>query len=128
MLLVSGSDFVASLMFSTSLSKSKNSLTPLSIASNAPAHTGSSRLSTFLSENIGHTLHSVFLSSYTSHLHVRASGLAPNHPGLKQILKLNGERNSNHLTCCCVNFLVVVKYSKFLWSITVSTGWVDPSK
>src|SRR5260370_28630801 len=98
MLLVSGSDFMASLMFSTSSSKSKNSLTPLSIASNVPAHTGSSGLSTFLSKNIGCTLHSAFLSSYTSHLHVRASGLAPNHLGLKQILKLNSKRNSDHLT------------------------------
>src|SRR5260370_4490832 len=63
-----------------------------------PTLARSSRLSTCWSENIGCTLHSVILSPYTSHQHVRESGLAPNCPGLNQILRLNCERNSDHLT------------------------------
>src|SRR5260370_1066503 len=114
MLLVSGSDFVALLMFFASSSKSKSSLTPLSISSNAPTCTGSSGLSTCCLENMGHKLPSTSLPLYTSHLHVRASSLAPSHLGLKWILKLNGERNLDHLTWCCIRFLVVVKYSRFL--------------
>src|SRR5260370_30415646 len=79
-------------------------------------------------ENIGHVLQSVALSPYMSHQHVSASGLVPNCPGLNQILRLNCERNLDHLTWHCVSFLVVVKYSRFLWSVTVSTRWVNPSK
>src|SRR5260370_21585221 len=114
MLLASGSDFVALLMFFPSSSKSMSSLTPLSIRSNAPTHTRSSGLSSCCLENMGHKLPSTSLPSYMSHLCVRASGLAPSHPGLKWILKLNGERNLDHLTWRCVSFLVVVKYSRFL--------------
>src|SRR5260370_32163198 len=114
MLLVSGSDFVALLMFSTSLLKSKSSLTSLSISSNVPTHTGSSGLSTCCSENMGRKLPSTSLPSYMSHLHVRASALAPSWLGLKRILKLNGERYLDHITWGCVSLLVVVKYSRFL--------------
>src|SRR5260370_27248723 len=114
MLLASGSDFVALLMFSTSSSKSTSSLTLLSISSNAPTHTRSSGLSTCCLENMGLKLPSTSLPSYMSHLHVRASGLAPSHPGLKWMLKSNGERNLDHLAWHCVSFLVVVKYSRFL--------------
>src|SRR5260370_29530266 len=114
MLLVSGSDFVALLMFFTSSSKSTSSLTPLSISSNAPTHTRSSGLSICCLENMGHKLPSTSLPSYMSHLCVRASSLAPSHPGLKRILKLNGKRNSDHLTWHCISFLLVVKYSRFL--------------
>src|SRR5260370_34495641 len=114
MLLASGSDFVALLMFFTSSSKSMSSLTPLSISSNVPTCTRSSGLSTCCLENMGCKLPSTSLPSYMSHLHVRASGLAPSHLGLKRILKLNGERYLDHITWGCVSLLVVVKYSRFL--------------
>src|SRR5258708_818460 len=59
---------------------------------------------------------------------VSASGLAPSLPGRKWIFKLNCDRNSDHLACCLVSFLVEVKYSRFLWSITVLMAVAKPSK
>ncbi len=44
------------------------------------------------------------------------------------MLRLNCDRNSDHLACRLVSFLVVVKYSKFLWSVTMSMVLADPSR
>src|SRR5258707_3436190 len=59
---------------------------------------------------------------------VSMSGLVPSLLGQKQIFKLNCDRNSNHLACRLVSFLVEVKYSRFLWSVTVSMAVAEPSK
>src|SRR6266436_7721113 len=59
---------------------------------------------------------------------VSTSGLAPSLLGQKQIPKLNCDRNSDHLACCLVSFLVEVKYSRFLWSVTVLMAVAKPSK
>src|SRR5258708_25152017 len=67
-------------------------------------------------------------SVYTSHLCINASGLEPSLPGVKCTFMLNCARNSAHLACCCESFLEDVKYSKFLWSVTVSITSAEPSR
>src|SRR5258708_4744677 len=59
---------------------------------------------------------------------VSASGLVPNLPGRKWIQRLNWERYSNHCACQHVSFFVEVKYSRFLWSVTISIGCPEPSR
>src|SRR5258708_1057836 len=67
-------------------------------------------------------------SMYMSHLHVDASGLEPSLPGLKCTFMLNCTRNSAHLACRHKSFLEDVKYSKFLWLVTMSITLAEPSR
>src|SRR6266436_7539989 len=67
-------------------------------------------------------------SMYTSHLHVNTSGLEPGLPGLKRTFMLNCARNLAHLACHHESFLEDMKYSKFLWSVTVSITSAEPSR
>src|ERR1700761_1284494 len=57
---------------------------------------------------------------------VKASGFPPSLPGRKRITRLNWQRVSDLRTCRRVSILVVVKYSKFLWSVMTSIGKADP--
>src|SRR5260370_35031603 len=66
-------------------------------------------------------------SVYMSHLCVNASGLEPSLPSLNHTFMLNCTRNSAHLACCHESFLEVMKYSKFLWLVTISITSADPS-
>src|SRR5258707_1833775 len=67
-------------------------------------------------------------SVYTSHLHINTSGLEPSLPSLKHTFMLNCTRNLAHLACRCKSFLEDMKYSKFLWSVTVSITLAEPSR
>src|SRR5258708_35258961 len=67
-------------------------------------------------------------SMYMSHLCVNASGLEPSLPGLKCTFMLNCARNSAHLACHHKSFLEDVKYSKFLWLVTMSITSAEPSR
>src|SRR5258708_5802218 len=108
---------------------SRSSDTVCSISPAVPERIARCGSSSCSGERTGQLLQSIVESSeQTSGRCVNVSGLAPNLPGWKQILRLNCDRNSDHLACCLVSFLVEVKYSKFLWSITVLMAAADPSK
>ena len=62
-----------------------------------------------------------------SDLLVSALGLPPCFPGRYMILKLNRDKNPDHLACLRFNSFVVVKYSRFLWSVITLTGDDVPS-
>src|SRR5260370_20764816 len=70
---------------------------------------------------------SVLDPGWTSEQQVRASGLVPSLPGRKRIRRLNWERYSDQCACWHVSFFVEVKYSRLLWSVTVSIGFLEPS-
>ena len=59
---------------------------------------------------------------------VNASGFVRSYLGQKQITILNWERYSDHHTWWQVSSFVVAKYSRFLWSVTTSTGIALPSR
>src|SRR5260221_81867 len=63
---------------------------------------------------------------WTSEQWVRASGLVPSLPGQKQIQRLNWERYSDQCACQHVSFFMEVKYSRFLWSVTISIRFPEP--
>ena len=65
---------------------------------------------------------------YMSGWQVRASGLVLRWPGQKQMTMLNPDKNSNKQAWCQDRILVIKKYSRFLWSVTTSTGKVEPSR
>src|SRR5260221_8634083 len=65
---------------------------------------------------------------WTSERWVRASGLVPSLPGWKWIWRLNWERYSDQHACWHVSFFVEVKYSRFLWLVTISIGFPEPSR
>src|SRR5258707_5773417 len=67
-------------------------------------------------------------SVYTSHLCINTSSLEPSLPGLKHPFMLNCARNLAHLACCHKSFLEDMKYSKFLWSVTVLITLAEPSR
>src|SRR5260370_40589677 len=98
MLMARESNFNAFLMLLMSWSRSITSMVLESSSSSVLVCAQSTRLSTCWEENIGCTLHSFVLSEYLSQQHVRASGLAPNLPSLKWILRLNCKRNLDHCT------------------------------
>lgn len=58
---------------------------------------------------------------------VKASTLPFCFPGLKVIVKLNSERCLLHMAFHWFNCLVVMKYSRFLWSDKTSMGFRDSS-
>src|SRR5260221_2466364 len=67
-------------------------------------------------------------SVYTSHLHINTSSLEPSLPGLKCTFMLNCARNLAHLACHHESFLEDMKYSKFLWLVTMSITLAEPSR
>ena len=48
--------------------------------------------------------------------------------GQKQMTMLNLDKNSDQWAWCQDRILVVEKYLRFLWSVTTSTGKVEPSR
>src|SRR5258708_18036066 len=73
------------------------------------------------------TYWTIFLPT-TSHLCVNTSSLEPSLPGLNHTFMLNCARNSAHLACYHESFLEDVKYSKFLWLVTMSITSAEPSR
>ena len=55
-----------------------------------------------------------------------ASGRTAFDPGLYVMRKLNWDKNLDHRTWHWLRALVVVKYSRFLWSVTMSNGSAEP--
>ena len=47
---------------------------------------------------------------------------------MTRMTRLNWERYSDHHACLQINILVVEKYSRFLWSITMSMGYCQDQR